>query len=189
MPTSKEHKALQRYINHLALLFNQTITDSRIGIIRWDKDFKSAVIARYVNGRIMPLELRPCGWLHFQQILHVQSRLGKIIVDSYCYIYSLSDDPDNENDWAFRYEYNLNPAGHVPHAHVHINSNWGCNRLNANILRRVHFPTERISIEKVIAHLIIEYGIQCRKRDWLKFLADSHFHFASKLRIDPPMFP
>lgn len=189
MPISKELKALHKYVDHLALLLNQTITDSRIGVVRWSGKSKDALIGRHINRRIIPLELKPHGWLHFQQIVHVQSKPRKIVVDNYCYIYSLSDDPDNENDWAFRYEYNLNPNKDEPHAHVHINGNWGCDTLNTRILKRVHFPTERISIEKVIAHLILEYGIRCERADWIKFLADSHSYFASKLRIDPPMFP
>jgi len=191
LPISKARKALQGYVDFLNSLFNQTVTTSRICVVRWDENSKEALIARYVNRCIVPLELKPQGWLHFHQALHIQpeAQESKIVVDNYRYVYSYSDDPDDENDWAFRYEYNLNPVTNVPHAHIHINGDWGCNKLNASTLKRVHFPTERISIEKVIAHLVIEYGIRCRKGDWLTFLADSHCKFASKLRIDSPMFP
>jgi len=113
----------------------------------------------------------------------------KVVIDYARYSYSLSRDDDDEDKWAFRYEYRLNPKPNVPHAHLHVNAHWHCSSLKTKALKKIHFPTERISIEKVIAHLIIEYGVKSGMQDWQNFLAESHFKFASKLRIDPPMYP
>lgn len=187
MSTSKDRKALNDYVDYLNSLFNRTVSTSRIGVLFWDEHTKVAHIARCVNKLIQPLELCPNSWLHFQQILHMESK--KVVVDYARYSFSLSRDPDDENNWAFRYDYHLNPKQDVPHAHVHVNGNWQCNLVDAKILKKIHFPTERISIEKVIAHLVIEYGIKSSMEDWQNFLAESHFKFASKLRIDPPMYP
>ena len=124
--------------------------------------------------------------MHFKQVLYTKS--SKNIVEYSRYIYSLSRDPDEEDKWAFRYEYHMNPRDNVPHAHLHVNADWHCNSLNTNSLKKIHFPTERISIEKIIAHLIIEYGIKSKRKDWFEFLKDSHIKFATQLRTDQPVF-
>jgi hypothetical protein len=186
LSASKDRKALNDYVEYLNSLFNRTISTSHISVLFWDKHTKEAHIARCLGQSIQPIELRPKSWLHFQQILHMKSQ--KVVIDFARYHYSLSPDPDDEDSWVFRYDYHLSPKQGKPHAHLHVNGNWLNIPLNAKVLKKIHFPTERMSIEKVIAHLIIEYGVRTR-RNWQKFLAESHCKFASKLRIDPPMFP
>jgi len=99
------------------------------------------------------------------------------------YIYSLSADPDNEEEWIFRYEYCLKPERGVPSAHLHFNGTH-----NDKPMRQIHFPTGRISIEQIIAHLIIEHGIIPKIPTWFDLLAESHKGFI-KRRTDPPLFP
>lgn len=115
--------------------------------------------------------------MHFRQM--VSLKRGKICVDDSIYRYSLSPNPDDENEWVFRYEYCLNPVENVPHAHLHLNAD-----KDGEPLRHIHFPTGRISIEQIIAHLIIEHKVECKMCDWYEYLAKSHEGF-TKRRTDP----
>lgn len=175
MPKDTSHKILQDYIDYLNTLCNQIITDSRLVLVN------DRVIKCFQNKSPRPLKLKPRGFLHFHQLVSV--RYGKVTVEDCGYRFSLSLNPDDEQKWVFRYEYSLNPEENVPHAHMHLNAIMGGKQL-----RHIHFPTGRVSIEQVIAHLIIEYGIQPKRSDWLEFLAESHQSF-TKLRTDPPLFP
>jgi len=160
-------------------VFNQTITDSRLVVVKTQRS--TSLVTCFQDNRFLPLKLKPRGWLHFQQAASVQS--GKVIVDDCRYCYSLSSDPDDEQKWLFRYEYLLNPDENVPHAHLHVNAKRGNQHL-----KHIHFPTGRVSIEQIIAHLICEYGIQSERADWFDYLAESHKRF-TELRTDPPIFP
>jgi hypothetical protein len=133
------------------------------------------------DNEILPLELKPQGWLHFRQIVTLQD--SKVIVEDGRYTYSLSSNPDDENQWIFRYEYRLNPQDEYPHSHLHLNA-----YRDGKPLRRIHFPTARVSIEQIIAHLIMEHGIQPKCANWFDILAESHRGFVER-RTDSPLFP
>jgi hypothetical protein len=139
------------------------------------------LITCFQNDTILPLRLKPGGFLHLRQFVSVRS--GRVIVEDSVYRYSLSENPDDEDRWIFRYDYSLNPEENVPHAHLHVNAEKG-----DEPLRHIHFPTGRLSIEQIIAHLICEHGIESKRTDWLDFLTNSHRGFLSR-RTDPPLFP
>ena len=130
--------------------------------------------------KLSPLELRP-GYLSFYQNVRVR---GKYIVVIDCaYRYTKSQEGD-DCDYLFRYEYSLNPPRkEIPHSHLHIKACWdnGCS------IEKIHFPTSRISIEQVLAHLIIEHNVKPLRDDWFKVLAKSHNAFVQKLQ-DKPLF-
>lgn len=82
----------------------------------------------------------------------------------YSYLYALGPDPDK--DWLLRYDYvpevpSRNPGFKYPVAHVHFN---GASEAYDNFvnpgkkpLRELHCPTDRITVEDFIEHLIIEF--------------------------------
>ena len=47
-------------------------------------------------------------------------------------------------------------------------------------LRHIHFPTGRISVEQLLAHLILEHGIEPLSRNAMAMLAESHRGFTSR---------
>jgi hypothetical protein len=175
LPRNVNFRVLQDYVDYLNEVFNQTITDSRLVILN------QRYITCFQNETFQPLILKPRRYLFFHQLVSVHS--GTVVVEDCGYSYSLSPNPDDEEKWIFRYEYSLEPEEHIPHAHVHINASRGEQQL-----KHYHFPTERISIEKIIAHLILEHGVRPRRADWFEFLSQSHMKF-TKLRTDPPLFP
>lgn len=137
-----------------------------------------------------PLDLHPRGFLFFRQLVRRELLNGepRIIVEHCQYTFSFSDDPAEESAWVFRYEYNRPGTFDRHHSHFHIN---GIHPHNSTVdFRRIHFPTERLSIELILAHLIIEHNVQPRDAGALELLAKSHADF-SRHRTDliDPMFP
>jgi hypothetical protein len=161
----------QVYIDYLNTLLNQIVTDSRLKVIHSSEP--TSVVACYQKQSIIPLKLKSKGWLHFRQQACIEH--GKVKVKSCRYQYSTSKDPDDEDAWIFRYDYSLTPDHHVPHAHLHVNA-----YMNEKTIKHIHFPTSRLSIEQVIAHLIIEHNVKPKKQDWFSQLAASHKGFINQ---------
>ena len=165
---SKDLRTLQLFVDYLNVLLNQTVTDSRLTIIKSERR-PSFIVARFQKQRILPLQLTPQRWLHFRLSASVRPD-GKIIIEEAIWCYSLSDDPDGE-EWIFRYDYRLNPQDIYPCAHMHI---------NAGDLDKLHFPTSRVSIEQIVAHLITEHGVEPKCQNWLDVLRTSHKGFVER---------
>lgn len=101
------------------------------------------------------------------------------------YIFSESSDPDDEAAWVMRYEYDRVPQAHKPQSHLHVNAERG-----GQSLRHIHFPTGRISVEQLIAHLVLEHGIHSVHEDTLGFLAASHKGFRERRTdLEVEVFP
>lgn len=168
MPTrSKDRKILQAFVDYLNEVLNQTVTASRLSVIRTNSPY--FVVTRLQDKIIRPLELAPKGWLHFLLMAMVRPD-NRIIVEEAVWRYSLSPIPDEEQ-WIFRYDYRLNPQDNYPCAHLHI---------NAGHLKEYHFPTARVSIEQIVAHLITEHGIKPRCENWFDLLKASHEGFVER---------
>ena len=182
-PTS----AVRLYVDFLNQVLNAILTDSRLTALESRPNY---VIDRFQNEEFKPLELRPRGFLHFRQFVtrvdeHVQ-------VEWYNYIYSVSPDRDDEDAWICRYEYKREPSSpNVPRAHLHINAKakkgWHLKRP----LKRIHFPTMRMSIEHLIWHLIEECGVtpKISRNQALKELASSYSGFTDRRRDSVRVFP
>jgi hypothetical protein len=87
------------------------------------------------------------------------------------YGYRLQTD-DSVGSWLVRWEYHREPprADYAyPAAHVHINGVFA----GGQPAQRLHIPTSRVPIELVIQHLIAEWGVECKSRDWRPLLAAS----------------
>lgn len=180
MPKSKE-QIFREYISYLNSVFNELITSGRL-IGLYDKPSPLSTISCFQDKEFCQLALNPTGWLDFRQTVSIQS--SKVVVENSRYIYYPSPVTD-EDSWLFRYEYNRNPAKNVPRSHLHVNM-----FKNGKSFKRTHFPIGRISIEQILAHLIIEHGVKPMKTDWFERLAKSHNGFM-RLRtdLDEPHFP
>jgi len=166
--TSKDRKALQLFVDYLNEVLNQTVTHSRLTIIKSERR-PYFVVARFQEQKILPLQLTPHGWLHFRLLAFVRPD-NKIIVEETVWRYSPSSDPDKE-EWIFRYDYRLNPQDDYPCAHIHV---------NASGLDKFHFPTSRVSIEQIVAHLITEHGVKPKCTNWFDLLRASHEGFVER---------
>ncbi len=163
---------IQDYIDHLNGLFNTTISDSRLVLLEvaGGSDQKHIV---HFQSRRLPLDLNPSGFLDFRQLVHRVE--DHVEVTQASYMFSHSEDPDDEAAWVFRYEYDRLPEPAKPQSHLHVNA-----ERNGESIKHVHFPTSRISVEQLIAHLIMEHGIVSARDAWRDFLGASHQGFVER---------
>ena len=177
-PTVTPARAIRLYVDFLNLTLNTILTDSRLKAIARESNY---IIDRYQDGRFQPLELSPRGFLHFRQFVSIVNT--HIEVESYRYIYSSSDNRDDEAAWICRYEYERDPSSpDLPHAHLHVNAEgldeWPLRRS----LRHTHFPTLRMSVEHLIWYVIEEGAADTKlpREEALRRLAVSYQGFVER---------
>lgn len=180
MSTNSDRNTIQGYVDHLNRFCNLVISDCHLCVLEGIQPNRY-IIACYQHKEFLPLTLKPKGCLDLYQEVSVSG--NKITVENYVYRYSPSYTKGKEPQWVLRYEYSKSPTEHAPHAHLHIVANRG-----GEDLSRIHFPTgDRVSIEQVIVHLIFEYGVTPKCKDWFEILSKSHQGFSEK-RGEPPAF-
>jgi hypothetical protein len=144
------------------------------------------VIRRFESGRPAALQLTPRGWLHFQQAISVRQPEGKVVVRDAAYTYSMSSDADDEAANVFMYHYHREGYAVRPQSHYHI-----CAERDGRSIRRLHFPTGRLSIEQILAHLLMDQKVApiTALDVALASLRLSHLRFMRHQRTDEPKFP
>jgi hypothetical protein len=111
------------------------------------------------------------------------------------YVYAYALGPDPKTDWLLRYDdYAPYRPTKYPTAHVHFNGVSDAYSKFSNpggkALRDVHCPTDRITIEDFIEHLILEYDAPTRdgKAAALRFLGQSRKRFHEQDRTRWPTY-
>ena len=87
---------------------------------------------------------------------------------------------DDEDSYVFRYEYSRTPDNEKPHSHFHVN---GVHPKFPELdYKRLHIPAGRISVEQIIAHLMLEHEIKPKmsKDETIEFLRESHKGFSQR---------
>jgi hypothetical protein len=191
-PTAFESNA-QEFNDRLSSLFTETITDHplqpiirpRIAYItfRGARDFRdrpSVVLANGIRIRIS------------QTILPNPEVPSGVTTMDYVYAYALGPNP--KTDSLVRYDYAPYRPTKYPVAHVHFNGTSEAYDsfldLPDKMLHDVHFPTDRITVEDFIEHLIIEYDTPTRgsRTEALKFLAECRKGFYEQDRTRQPPY-
>ena len=130
------------------------------------------------------------GFLHFGQYARCEwMEDGKphVIVEECLYSYSVSSNPDDEDDWILRYEYSEVPKSGKPQSHIHVNGRH--RKFDGLDYKAVHLPTSRLSLEQFLACLIDEFEVGSYP-DALEVLRESHLGFlARRTDIYEPKFP
>jgi hypothetical protein len=166
-------RIIQDYVDYLNDLVNQTVSHGRLSALEKSGNPRR-LIGRYVGGRIKPLALKPRGFFHVEQLVEptADSRVSVLYAK---YKYSFSDNPDDRRADIFRYEYDKFQSEPLrPRSHLHVNAKH--ERYAGMDFARVHFPTGRVSLEQVVAALILEFGVQTLgdQMDAVEFLRASH---------------
>lgn len=85
------------------------------------------------------------------------------------------------DDWLFRYDYERYPKNHYPGAHLQVraeprDSDWLPPK---SPLERIHFPTDRVSLEAVLRLLVEDFGVPPARpqAEWRAVLAESERMF------------
>ncbi len=128
-----------------------------------------------------PLPLRDGRYLRLDMELYVappeeQNRL-KVYEASYQYQVDLDGDR-----WIFRYDYRRSPPDPYPAAHFQVRGTpVEADCLPADVpLERIHFPTDRVSLEAVIRLLADQFKVPCAESGniWRQVLQESEAVFA-----------
>lgn len=150
-------RIIQDYLDYLNDLVNHTVSQGRLSALEVSGG-QRRLIGRYVRRRIRPLELKPRGFFHFEQLVEPTAE-GRVSVLYAKYKYSFSDNPDDRRADVFRYEYDKFQTEPLrPKSHLHVNARH--ERFATMELARVHFPTGRVSLEQVMAALVLEFNVQ-----------------------------
>ena len=183
---------VQLYTDYLNGLVNGLFSDSRLVSLKGPAP-SLRVIACFQDGAFKSIEFGPAAHLFFHQLVEVIERPGgqQVQVQSYTYIFGLSPDREDQSAWLFRYEYERAGNPDKPHAHLHVNGTHGTGQFDYD---KLHFPTGRISVEQVFAHVVLEHDVPMRvsKAEAVDRLRESHAGFYERrtdLRLDPQLFP
>jgi len=117
--------------------------------------------------------LRVSGKLYLDQA----SQPNFLKVEETSYQYQLDQDGDR---WIFRYDYLRNPPHAYPASHFQVNGQLAeAEALQGLPLKKVHFPTGRVSLEAVIRLLVEQFKVPCNQPSevWRPVLAESERDF------------
>lgn len=166
--TPPSRKAAQAFVDHLNSVVNGTVSDSRLSVIPIPDDEDAFEITRLVDSKRTPLDLRGTA-------LQLFVRQTIVVVDGHCqtesYSYRLQAEAGAKS-WLIRWEYYRDPPrpGYAyPLAHVHVNGTLP----DGEPVGRLHIPTRRVPLELVLWHLIAEWNVDPRTKDWSTVLQHS----------------
>jgi hypothetical protein len=133
------------------------------------------------NGPNDPLRLRDNAYLRLSMTLYREpsgSAAHRLKVEAASYQYQLDNDGKK---WVFRYDYARDPCNRYPANHLQVNGTLTESQILApnRPLARLHFPTDRVSIEAVIRLLIIEFNVPTARDEdhWRPLLLESERAF------------
>lgn len=173
--------AFRAFRDLASLLLHQTILapSGGVGLVSGPRRDEPEPVLGGWNGPDDPLPLTDGHYLRVMVILFFEDtpegRRAKVKASSFQY------QLDREGDrWVFRYDYLREPPAPHPAMHLQI-----CGALTERCLpddvplERVHFPTQRISLEAVIRLLIEQFGVPSNQPPeiWRPILAESEAAF------------
>ena len=131
------------------------------------------------RGPTDPLPLNDGRFLRISVTLHLAPSEGnrRLKVEESSYQYQLDSEGDR---WVFRYDYLRHPPDSRPASHLQIRGGLTEECLPNEVeLKRVHFPTDRISLEAVIRLLADEFRTPCNSPPevWRRLLFESESSF------------
>ncbi len=196
MPASD--KAFRRnapqFAAHLSSLLTRTVTDHPLVCrIPEEEGHISALIRfRGQSRRERTVTLgNGCQISVFQRILPNPEDPRKVTIAESSYSYGVGQ--NLEEDWLVRYDYvperaETDPEYQYPVGHIHFNgyseTYEAFEMADKKPLHKLHFPTQRISLEDFLEHLIVEMGVPTKqsKDEALELLAESRRTFQSEKR-------
>jgi hypothetical protein len=110
--------------------------------------------------------------------------------DGHCrtlsYSYRLQHAADRHS-WIIRWEFLRqppDPSYDYPLGHLHVNAEFGAGVADsiAKTLGHLHVATGRVAIEHVLWHVLSEWGVESRTKDWKAALRESLSGFEARRR-------
>lgn len=173
-------EAFQAFCDLASLLLHQTVLTPAGGVrLAYGTPRGDEPVLGGWNGPDDPLPLMDGRYLRVMVILFFEDtpegRRAKVKASSFQY------QLDREGDrWVFRYDYLREPPAPHPAMHLQIRGALTEQCLPDDVpLERLHFPTQRISLEAVIRLLIEQFGVPSNQPPeiWRPILAESEAAF------------
>lgn len=167
---------------------NATVSQAPITLTEVVGQAETWYVAHVSDNVPAPLPLTNGHYLYIHNLLGVRRKKRYIATLEYRYVYQATEDDDS---WIFRYEYTREPPEPYPYAreHVHVNAS-PASYTGAEPFEGLHLPTgRRITIERLVRHLIAEHGLTPISTDWEQIVAEAEAHFRDvqkKRMLDEP---
>jgi hypothetical protein len=173
--TKLSRSVAQGLADYLNGVLNRTVSDSRLSVEPIAGYPDAFELTRIVNGDDVPLELDgTAAHLYVRQVIVVAD--GRCRTESYSYRLQAEESPKS---WLIRWEYTREPSRadySYPRAHLHVNGSFS----DGAPAGRLHIPTERLSLELVVRHLITDWDVKPRSDDWEAILDESAEGFGER---------
>ena len=102
----------------------------------------------------------------------------------------------DDDEWIWEYHYARVRSAHgdrllPPRCHLHVNADSGGLQDHAQPLRQLHLPTRRITLEQIVWHLVTDFDVEPRKKDWRQILEcnEERFRTIQADRDHPNEYP
>jgi hypothetical protein len=137
-----------------------------------------------------PLPLENGAFLFLYNLLGLRRKERYLATLEYRYVYQKTEADDS---WIFRYEYIREPPAPYPYAREHVHVNATPDHYQGDEpFPGLHLPTgRRITIERLVRHLIAEHGITPISNRWEETVKDAEAHFrdVQEKRLRNPAYP
>jgi hypothetical protein len=169
-------RTAQGLVDHFNSVLNRTVSKSRLtAVAEGETSPPHFDLFRRVKRAVTPLELNGT-----DLVLLYQHKVE--VSEGHChtltYSYRLQRDA-NPRSWLCRWEYYRKPPKpnyRYPLAHVHVNAK----PVDGHEIADKHLPTDRITLERLLLHLIEEWGVESFSADYREILEDSIVGFGER---------
>lgn len=182
----KQEQGAHEFAELVGKIVNCTISHAPITFVEVESDFPTWYVAHVGGDKLpAPLPLVNGCHLYLYQLLGLRRKECYLATLEYRYTYQRTPDDDS---WIFRYEYVRDPAFPYAAEHIHVNATPSSYPGPAPF-PDLHLPTgRRITIERLVRHLIAEHGLKPISEGWEQTLAvgEEHFRDIQRRRIIDP---
>jgi hypothetical protein len=169
-------------------VFNCTVSQAPITFVEVEADSPTWYVAHVGANKLpAPLPLVNGHYLFLYHLLGLRRKEQYLATLEYRYTYQRTV---GDASWIFRYEYVRDPPTGYEHAqeHLHVNAT-PASYAGAAPFPGLHLPTgRRITIERLVRHLMAEHGVMPISPQWETTLAhgEAHFREIQRRRVAEP---
>ena len=180
----KANRAAHDFAALLGRVINTTVSSAPLKFVEVEgvEEFTGYVAHCGANNIPVPMQLEDGSYFFVRHRLGLRRKERYLTTLEYSYRLQRTFDPTS---WIFRYEYIREPKAPFPYpnCHIHVNArppSYG----GAKPFNRLHLPAgERVTIEDVVRHIVVEHGIGPISPRWEQQLSETETSFREIQRL------
>lgn len=160
LPTdASARRAAQEFADLVGRVVNTTVSQCPISFHQVEGREFEGYVSHAEHKVPVPMPLENGRYLYLYQRLGLRRPERYLTTLEYKYQYQEAEDDES---WVFRYEYQREPEEgyRYPLAHLHVNGALETYTADKPF-PRLHLPTDRVTIESVVQHLVDEHEVAC----------------------------